>query len=155
MDLLVPTWNNAAERVFYLGTTEFAMTCARAGASWTPGGRRRRRSGCRKRPSGILDRLQHVTQAIYPQIDPSTPRPAPARSSAVGKTVGTVGVLFSTAHQPERHRAAAIHALDAFTSSAREFGSLVRPAGLPRILPLALAGELAVPRCAEVSVRQT
>ena len=73
MDLLVPTWNNAAERVFYLVTTEFAMgltpvlgamlNAQEAVVADDP-------VALEGALLAILDQLQYVTRAIYPQIDP-------------------------------------------------------------------------------------
>ncbi|MBU2669588.1 FHA domain-containing protein [Actinoplanes bogorensis] len=128
MDLLVPTWNNAAERVFYLVTTEFAMgltpvlgamlDAQEAVAADDP-------AALEQALLVILGQLQHVTQAIYPQIDPN-PRGRHWLDQVLwAKTVGTAGVpIFDGAPSPSGTAQPQIHALDAFLER-REFGSVV------------------------------
>jgi len=128
MDLLVPTWNNAAERVFYLVTTEFAMgltpvlgamlDAQEAVAADDP-------AALERALLLILDRLQHVTQAIYPQIDPNPRGRHPLDQVLWAKTVGTAGVpIFDGAPSPSGTAQPQIHALDAFLER-RDYGSLV------------------------------
>ena len=128
MDLLVPTWNNAAERTFYLVTTEFAMgltpvlsamlTAQEAVLADDP-------DGVRDALLIILEQLQHVTQSIYPQIDPN-PRGRHAMDQVLwAKTVGTAGVpIFDGAPSPSGTAQPQIHAIDAFLER-RDYGSLV------------------------------
>jgi sulfite reductase (NADPH) flavoprotein alpha-component len=128
MDLLVPTWNNAAERVFYLVTTEFAMgltpvlgamlDAQEAAVADDP-------AGLERALLVILDRLQYVTQAIYPQIDPNPRGRHPLDQVLWAKTVGTAGVpIFDGAPSPSGTAQPQIHALDAFLER-RDFGSVV------------------------------
>ncbi|MET7420126.1 FHA domain-containing protein [Dactylosporangium sp. NPDC005555] len=128
MELLVPTWDNAAERVFYLVTTEFAMgltpvlgamlDAQEAVVADDP-------VGLERALLTILDRLQHVTQAVYPQIDPNPRARHPLDQVLWAKTVGTAGVpIFDGAPSPSGTAQPQIHALDAFLER-REYGSLV------------------------------
>jgi sulfite reductase (NADPH) flavoprotein alpha-component len=128
MDLLVPTWNNAAERVFYLVTTEFAMgltpvlgamlDAQEAVVADDP-------AAVERALLVILDRLQHVTQAIYPQIDPNPRARHPLDQVLWAKTVGTAGVpIFDGAPSPSGTAQPQIHALDAFLER-QDYGSLV------------------------------
>jgi sulfite reductase alpha subunit-like flavoprotein/cytochrome b involved in lipid metabolism len=128
MDLLVPTWNNAAERVFYLVTTEFAMgltpvlgamlDAQEAVVADDP-------AAVERALLVILDRLQHVTQAIYPQIDPNPRARHPLDQVLWAKTVGTAGVpIFDGAPSPSGTAQPQIHALDAFLER-RDYGSVV------------------------------
>ncbi len=128
MDLLVPTWNNAAERVFYLVTTEFAMGLTPVLGAMLDA----QDAVVADDPAAleaallvILDQLQHVTQAIYPQIDPNPRSRHPLDQVLWAKTVGTAGVpIFEGAPSPSGTAQPQIHALDAFLER-REFGSLV------------------------------
>lgn len=128
MDLLVPTWNNAAERVFYLVTTEFAMgltpvlgamlDAQEAVVADDP-------AALESALLAILDRLQHVTQAIYPQIDPNPRARHPLDQVLWAKTVGTAGVpIFDGAPSPSGTAQPQIHALDSFFER-KDFRSLV------------------------------
>ncbi|GAA3254836.1 FHA domain-containing protein [Dactylosporangium siamense] len=128
MDLLVPTWDNAAERVFYLVTTEFAMgltpvlgamlDAQEAVAADDP-------AAVERALLVILDRLQHVTQTVYPQIDPNPRGRHPLDQVLWAKTVGTAGVpIFDGAPSPSGTAQPQIHALDAFLER-RDYGSLV------------------------------
>jgi sulfite reductase alpha subunit-like flavoprotein/cytochrome b involved in lipid metabolism len=128
MDLLVPTWNNAAERVFYLGTTEFAMGLTPVLGAMLDA----QEAVVADDPAGlesallvILDRLQQVTQAIYPQIDPNPRSRHPLDQVLWAKTVGTAGVpIFDGAPSPSGTAQPQIHALDAFLER-QHYGSLV------------------------------
>jgi sulfite reductase (NADPH) flavoprotein alpha-component len=128
LDLLVPTWNNAAERFFYLVTTEFAMALTPVLGAML----RAQEAVVADDPAAlerallvILDRLQYVTQAIYPQIDPNLRGRYPLDQVLWAKTVGTAGVpIFDGAPSPSGTAQPQIHALDAFLER-REFGSLV------------------------------
>ena len=128
LDLLVPTWNNAAERVFYLVTTEFAMgltpvlgamlNAQEAVAADDP-------AALESALLVILDRLRHVTSAIYPQIDPNPRGRHPLDQVLWAKTVGTAGVpIFDGAPSPSGTAQPQIHALDAFLER-QDYGSLV------------------------------
>ena len=118
MDLLVPTWNNAAERVFYLVTTEFAMGLTPVLGAMLDA----QEAVVADDPAAlegallvILDRLQYVTQAIYPQIDPNPRGRHPLDQVLWAKTVGTAGVpIFDGAPSPSGTAQPQIHALDAF-----------------------------------------
>lgn len=128
MDLLVPTWNNAAERVFYLVTTEFAM-----GLTPVLGAMLDAQEAVVADDRGalegallvILDQLQHVTRGIYPQIDPN-PRGRYSLDQVLwAKTVGTAGVpIFDGAPSPSGTAQPQIHALDAFLER-QDFASVV------------------------------
>jgi sulfite reductase alpha subunit-like flavoprotein/cytochrome b involved in lipid metabolism len=128
MELLVPTWNNAAERVFYLVTTEFAMGLTPVLGAMLAA----QEAVVADDPAAlesallvILDRLQHVTQAIYPQIDPNPRACHPLDQVLWAKTVGTAGVpIFDGAPSPSGTAQPQIHALDAFLER-RDYGSLV------------------------------
>ena len=128
MDLLVPTWNNAAERVFYLVTTEFAMSLTPVLGAMLDA----QEAVVADDPAAlesallvILDQLQHVTQAIYPQIDPNPRGRHPLDQVLWAKTVGTAGVpIFDGAPSPSGTAQPQIHALDAFLER-RDYGSLV------------------------------
>ena len=128
MDLLVPTWDNAAERVFYLVTTEFAMGLAPVLGAMIDA----QEAVLADDPPAvesallvILDRLQHVTQSIYPQIDPNPRGRHPLDQVLWAKTVGTAGVpIFDGAPSPSGTAQPQIHALDAFLER-EDFGSVV------------------------------
>ncbi|WP_424528737.1 FHA domain-containing protein [Sphaerisporangium viridialbum] len=128
MDLLVPTWNNAAERVFYLATTEFAMGLTPVLGAMLDA----QEAVVADDPAAlesallvILDRLQHVTQAIYPHIDPNPRARHPLDQVLWAKTVGTAGVpIFDGAPSPSGTAQPQIHALDAFLER-RNYSSLV------------------------------
>jgi len=128
MDLLVPTWNNAAERVFYLVTSEFAMGLTPVLGAMLDA----QEAVVADDPVAlesallvILDRLQHVTQAIYPQIDPNPRGRHPLDQVLWAKTVGTSGVpIFDGAPSPSGTAQPQIHALDAFLER-QDYGSVV------------------------------
>nr|BFE57486.1 hypothetical protein GCM10020063_020120 [Dactylosporangium thailandense] len=128
MDLLVPTWDNAAERVFYLVTTEFAMGLTPVLGAML----RAQEAVVADDPAGlerallvILDRLQHVTQTVYPQIDPNPRGRHPLDQVLWAKTVGTAGVpIFDGAPSPSGTAQPQVHAIDAFLER-RDYGSLV------------------------------
>ncbi|HEX6932451.1 MAG TPA: FHA domain-containing protein, partial [Streptosporangiaceae bacterium] len=128
MDLLVPTWNNAAERVFYLVTTEFAMSLTPVLGAMLDA----QEAVVADDPAAlesallvILDQLQHVTQAIYPQIDPNPRGRHPLDQVLWAKTVGTAGVpVFDGAPSPSGTAQPQIHALDAFLER-QDFASAV------------------------------
>lgn len=128
MDLLVPTWDNAAERVFYLVTTEFAMGLTPVLGAMLDA----QEAVVADDPAGlesallvILDRLQYVTQAIYPQIDPNPRGRHPLDQVLWAKTVGTAGVpIFDGAPSPSGTAQPQIHAIDAFLER-QDYGSLV------------------------------
>ena len=128
LDLLVPTWDNAAERVFYLVTTEFAMGLTPVLGAMLDA----QEAVVTDDPAAleqallvILHQFQHVTQAIYPQIDPN-PRGRHALDQVLwAKTVGTAGVpIFDGAPSPSGTAQPQIHAIDAFLDR-RDFGSVV------------------------------
>ncbi len=128
LDLLVPTWNNAAERVFYLVTTEFAMGLTPVLGAMLDA----QDAVVADDPAAlegallvILDQLQHVTQAIYPQIDPNPRGRHPLDQVLWAKTVGTAGVpIFDGAPSPSGTAQPQIHAIDAFLER-QDYGSLV------------------------------
>jgi Indoleamine 2,3-dioxygenase/FHA domain len=128
MDLLVPTWNNAVERVFYLVTSEFAMGLTPVLGAMLDA----QEAVVADDPVAlesallvILDRLQHVTQAIYPQLDPNPRGRHPLDQVLWAKTVGTAGVpIFDGAPSPSGTAQPQIHALDAFLER-RDYGSVV------------------------------
>jgi hypothetical protein len=73
----------------------------------------------------ILDRLQYVTRAIYPQIDPNLRARHPLDQVLWAKTVGTAGVpIFDGAPSPSGTAQPQVHALDAFLER-RDYASLV------------------------------
>lgn len=128
MDLLVPTWNNAAERVFYLVTTEFAMGLTPVLDAMLHA----QEAVVADDPAGleaallvIHDRLHHVTRTIYPQIDPNPLGPTGLDQVLWAKTVGTAGVpIFDGAPSPSGTAQPQIHALDAFLER-KDYTSLV------------------------------
>jgi sulfite reductase alpha subunit-like flavoprotein/cytochrome b involved in lipid metabolism len=128
MDLLVPTWNNAAERIFYLVTTEFAMGLTPVLGAMVEA----QEAVVADDPAAlerallvILDGLRHVTQAVYPQIDPNPRGRHPLDQVLWAKTVGTAGVpIFDGAPSPSGTAQPQIHALDAFLER-RDYGSMV------------------------------
>ncbi len=128
MDLLVPTWNNAAERVFYLVTTEFAMGLTPVLGAMLDAQDAvlaDDRAALEAALLVILDGLRHVTQAIYPQIDPNPRGRNPLDQVLWAKTVGTAGVpIFDGAPSPSGTAQPQIHALDAFLER-QDYGSLV------------------------------
>ena len=128
MDLLVPTWNNAAERYFYLVTAEFAMgltpvlsamlSAQEAVLADDP-------DGVRDALLIILDQLHHVTQSIYPQIDPNLRGRHATDQVLWAKTVGTAGVpILDGAPSPSGTAQPQFHAIDAFLER-RNYSSLV------------------------------
>lgn len=128
MDLLVPTWDNAAERVFYLVTTEFAMGLTPVLGAMLDA----QEAVVADDPAALesallvmLDRLRHVTQAIYPQIDPNPRARHPLDQVLWAKTVGTAGVpIFDGAPSPSGTAQPQIHALDSFLER-KDYSSLV------------------------------
>ncbi|MFI5914774.1 FHA domain-containing protein [Dactylosporangium sp. NPDC051541] len=128
LDLLVPTWDNPAERVFYLVTTEFAMALTpvlvamveaqEAVVADDP-------AALERALLAMLERLRYVTQSIYPQIDPNPRARYPLDQVLWAKTVGTAGVpIFDGAPSPSGTAQPHIHAIDAFLER-QDFGSLV------------------------------
>ncbi|MEU0558067.1 FHA domain-containing protein [Dactylosporangium sp. NPDC006015] len=128
LDLLVPTWDNAAERVFYLVTTEFAMgltpvlgamlDAQEAVVADDP-------ARLERALLGMLGGLRHVTEAVYPQIDPNPRGRHPLDQVLWAKTVGTAGVpIFDGAPSPSGTAQPHFHAIDAFLER-RAYGSLV------------------------------
>ncbi|MFG1922066.1 FHA domain-containing protein [Cryptosporangium sp. NPDC048952] len=118
LELLVPAWRNRAEEIFYLVTTEFAMELTPmlgAMLSAQDAVLADDRDAVEAALLTMLERLQHVTQTIYPQIDPN-PRSANHLDLVLwAKTVGTSGVpIFDGAPSPAGTAQPQIHALDAF-----------------------------------------
>ncbi|WP_433062676.1 FHA domain-containing protein [Dactylosporangium sp. CS-033363] len=128
LDLLVPTWNNAAERVFYLVTTEFAMGLTpvlRAMVEAQEAVVADDPQAVERALLVVLERLQHVTQVVYPQIDPNPRARNPLDQVLWAKTVGTAGVpIFDGAPSPSGTAQPQVHAIDAFLER-RDYGSLV------------------------------
>ncbi|MEV6930966.1 FHA domain-containing protein [Dactylosporangium sp. NPDC051485] len=128
LDLLVPTWNNAAERVFYLATTEFAMGLTPVLGAMLDAQEAVVADDPQRLERAllvILDGLRHVTEAIYPQIDPNPRGRHPLDQVLWAKTVGTAGVpIFDGAPSPSGTAQPHIHAIDAFLER-RDYGSLV------------------------------
>ena len=128
MDLLVPTWNNEAERIFYLVTTEFAMGLTPVLGAMLAA----QEAVVADDPDGletallvILDGLHHVTQSIYPQIDPNLRGRHALDQVLWAKTVGTAGIpIFDGAPSPSGTAQPQIHALDAFLER-RDYRSMV------------------------------
>ena len=128
MDLLVPTWDNAAERIFYLVTAEFAMSLTPVLAAMLDAQEAALADDPARLEESLLlirDGLHHATQTIYPQIDPN-PRGRNALDQVLwAKTVGTAGVpIFDGAPSPSGTAQPQIHALDAFLERSA-YGSLV------------------------------
>jgi sulfite reductase (NADPH) flavoprotein alpha-component len=118
MDLLVPAWNNQAERIFNLVTTEFAMQLTPAFNAMIGA-----QEAVKKDDQGaveealliILDQLRYVTQVIYPQIDSNPYSKTHLDQVLWAKTVGMSGVpIFEGAPSPSGTAQPHIHALDAF-----------------------------------------
>jgi cytochrome b involved in lipid metabolism len=128
LELLVPTWGNPAERVFYLVTTEFAMALApllEAMVTAQEAALAEDTDGVARALHVILGCLDHATQVIYPQIDPNPYSRSHLDQVLWAKTVGTAGVpIFDGAPSPSGTAQPQIHALDAFLER-REYGSLV------------------------------
>ncbi|MEP7286453.1 MAG: FHA domain-containing protein [Chloroflexota bacterium] len=118
MDVMVPTWKNEAERVFYLVTIEMvgeftpilnAMLKAQEAVVQD------NRVALEEALLVILDRLQFLTQVIYPQIDPNAYSKSFVDQVVWAKTVGTFGVaVLEGAPSPSGTAQPATHALDAF-----------------------------------------
>lgn len=141
LELLVPAWNNRAEQVFSLVTTEFAMELTplldamlRAQDAVLADDS----DAVEAALTEMLELLRHVTQRTYPQLDPN-----PLGSNHLdlvlwAKTVGTSGVpIFDGAPSPAGTAQPQIHALDAFfgrTSYGTTVGqqSLTLRAQMPR-----------------------
>jgi sulfite reductase (NADPH) flavoprotein alpha-component len=128
MDLLVPTWNNAAERIFYLVTAEFAMGLTPVLGAMLDA----QDAVVADDPAAlegallvILDQLQYVTRTIYPQIDPNLRGKYSLDQVLWAKTVGTAGVpILDGAPSPSGTAQPQIHALDAFLER-QDFASVV------------------------------
>ena len=118
MDLLVPAWNNQAERIFYLVTTEFAMQLTpvlNAMIQAQEAVVREDRIMLEAALLVILDQIHYVTQVIYPQIDVNPFSKTHLDQVLWAKTVGTSGVpIFEDAPSPSGTAQPQIHALDAF-----------------------------------------
>jgi sulfite reductase (NADPH) flavoprotein alpha-component len=118
MDLLIPAWNNQAERIFYLVTTEFAMQLTpvlNAMLQAQEAVVREDRSALEAALLIILDQLHYVTQVIYPQIDVNPFSKTHLDQVLWAKTVGISGVpIFEGAPSPSGTAQPHIHALDAF-----------------------------------------
>ncbi|GHO45732.1 FHA domain-containing protein [Ktedonospora formicarum] len=118
MDLLIPAWNNQAERIFYLVTTEFAMQLTpvlNAMLQAQEAVVREDRIALEAALLIILDQLQYVTQVIYPQLDSNPFSKTHLDQVLWAKTVGTSGVpIFEGAPSPAGTAQPQIHALDAF-----------------------------------------
>jgi sulfite reductase (NADPH) flavoprotein alpha-component len=118
MELLVPAWDNQAERIFYLVTTEFAMQLTpvlNAMLQAQEAVVREDRIALEAALLVILDQLQYVTQVIYPQIDANPASKTYLDQVLWAKTVGTSGVpVFEGAPSPAGTAQPQIHALDAF-----------------------------------------
>ncbi len=122
MELLVPAWNNQAERIFYLVTTEFAMQLTPALNAMLQAQEavaREDRIALEAALLVILDQLHYVTQVIYPQIDVNPFSKTHLDQVLWAKTVGTSGVpIFENAPSPAGTAQPHIHALDAFFERA-------------------------------------
>lgn len=118
MELLVPAWNNQAERIFYLVTTEFAMQLTPALNAMLQAQEavaREDRITLEAALLVILDQLHYLTQVIYPQIDVNPFSKTHLDQVLWAKTVGTSGVpIFENAPSPAGTAQPHIHALDAF-----------------------------------------
>ncbi len=118
MELLVPAWNNQAERIFYLVTTEFAMQLTptlNAMLQAQEAVVREDRIALEAALLIILDQLHYVTQVIYPQIDVNPFSKTHLDQVLWAKTVGTSGVpIFENAPSPAGTAQPQFHALDAF-----------------------------------------
>ena len=143
MDLLVPAWNNQAERIFYLVTTEFAMQLTPALNAMIQAQEavmKEDRSALEEALLIILDQLRYVTQVIYPQIDVNPLSKTYLDQVLWAKTVGMSGVpIYDGAPSPAGTAQPHIHALDAFFER-QSYHSLVGQQSLPaRTLSQALA----------------
>ncbi|HEU5374950.1 MAG TPA: FHA domain-containing protein [Ktedonobacteraceae bacterium] len=118
MDLLIPAWNNQAERIFYLVTTEFAMQLTpvlNAVLQAQEAVVREDRGALEAALLIILDQLHYVTEVIYPQIDVNPLSKTHLDQVLWAKTVGTSGVpILEGAPSPSGTAQPHIHALDAF-----------------------------------------
>jgi sulfite reductase alpha subunit-like flavoprotein/cytochrome b involved in lipid metabolism len=118
LDLLVPTWDNAAERIFYLVTTEFAMALTPALGAMVDAQQavlEEDRGGVEAALLVILETLRHVSGVIWPQIDPNPLGRTHLDHVVWAKTVGTSGVpILDGAPSPSGTAQPHIHALDAF-----------------------------------------
>jgi len=118
MELLVPAWNNQAEHIFYLVTTEFAMQLTPVFNAMLQAQEavvREDRSALEAALLLILDQLHYVTQVIYPQIDANPSSHTHLDQVLWAKTVGMSGVpIFEGAPSPAGTAQPQIHALDAF-----------------------------------------
>ncbi|MCF7553459.1 FHA domain-containing protein [Pseudonocardia sp. WMMC193] len=128
MELLVPNWGNGAERIFYLVTTEFAMSLTPVLAAMVDAQDavlREDETEVGEALLRVLDGLRAATQVIYPQLDPN-PRGRHFLDQVVwAKTVGTAGVpVVDGAPSPSGTAQPHVHAIDAFLERA-EYGSLV------------------------------
>ncbi|TMB81341.1 MAG: hypothetical protein E6J44_11210, partial [Chloroflexi bacterium] len=118
MNLLIAAWNNQAEHIFYLLTTEFAMQFTpvlNAMLQAQEAVVREDRITLEAALLVILDQLQYVTQVIYPQIDVNPFSKTHVDQVLWAKTVGIFGVaIFEGAPSPSGTAQPHIHALDAF-----------------------------------------
>lgn len=118
LDLLVPTWGNDAERIFYLVTTEFAMELApvlgamvRAQEAAVAADL----AALRTELTAILATFRHLTRTIYPQIDPNPASLTHCNQVLWAKTVGIAGVpILDGAPSPAGTAQPQFHAMDAF-----------------------------------------
>jgi sulfite reductase (NADPH) flavoprotein alpha-component len=118
MDLLIPAWNNTAERIFYLVTTEFAMQLTpvlNAMLQAQEAVVQEDRGALESALLIILEQLHFVTQVIYPQIDVNPFSKTHLDQVLWAKTVGMSGVpILDGAPSPSGTAQPHIHALDAF-----------------------------------------
>ena len=118
MDLLVPAWDNATERVFYLVTAEFAMALTpvlggmiEAQAAVLADDRDRLGEAL----VAVHDGLRRATDRIYRQLDPNPLGRSHLDQVLWAKTVGTSGVpILDGAPSPSGTAQPVVHALDAF-----------------------------------------
>lgn len=123
LELLVPTWANEAERIFYLVTAEFAMELAPVLGAMV------RAQEAVVAADGdalvvelraILDRFRHLTRTIYPQIDPNPSSLTHCNQVLWAKTVGIAGVpVIEGAPSPAGTAQPQFHAMDAFFGRGR------------------------------------
>jgi len=118
MNLLIAAWNNQAEHIFYLLTTEFAMQFTpvlNAMLQAQEAVVREDRITLEAALLVILDQLQYVTQVVYPQIDVNPVSKTHVDQVLWAKTVGIFGVsIFEGTPSPAGTAQPHIHALDAF-----------------------------------------
>jgi sulfite reductase alpha subunit-like flavoprotein len=128
MELLVPTWNNDSERVFYLITVEVAAHFTPILSAVIEAQEAVLRDDAAALESAlllILDRLNHITQVVYPRIDPNPFSATHVDQVVWAKTVATFGVaVLPGAPSPSGTAHPHIHMLDAFLER-QSYGSLV------------------------------